>query len=283
MSQHATASADSKFHRIQQAVKWTVYTLLFVNFIFYFLEDWNRAVHTLTAASTILDWAAEFATSIDELGWFTLLFMFELETYILEDEDWKGWVGHAVRGARLVCFAMIAHTVYAFLVTVSDLQPTVPVENVANLCDMTGADISYVYNLEYTDISEQTCAELSDASQFYWVAEDPVVSDMTGLSLERDLAWADLAEVVIWLLVLATIEIIVRLQNRGVTAGTLMSVANRIKIFLYLSLVGLGVYWAYLSHWLYLWDELVWILGFAAIEMNVSEWREELLVEQVAA
>lgn len=279
MSQHATASADSKFHRIQQAVKWTVYTLLFVNFIFYFLEDWNRAVHTLTAASTILDWAAEFATSIDELGWFTLLFMFELETYILEDEDWKGWVGHAVRGARLVCFAMIAHTVYAFLVTVSDLQPTVPVENVANLCDMTGADISYVYNLEYTDISEQTCAELSDASQFYWVAEDPVVSDMTGLSLERDLAWADLAEVVIWLLVLATIEIIVRLQNRGVTAGTLMSVANRIKIFLYLSLVGLGVYWAYLSHWLYLWDELVWILGFAAIEMNVSEWREELLEE----
>ena len=279
MSQHATASADSKFHRIQQAVKWTVYTLLFVNFIFYFLEDWNRAVHTLTAASTILDWAAEFATSIDELGWFTLLFMFELETYILEDEDWKGWVGHAVRSARLVCFAMIAHTVYAFLVTVSDLQPTVPVENVANLCDMTGADISYVYNLEYTDISEQTCAELSDASQFYWVAEDPVVSDMTGLNLERDLAWADLAEVVIWLLVLATIEIIVRLQNRGVTAGTLMSVANRIKIFLYLSLVGLGVYWAYLSHWLYLWDELVWILGFAAIEMNVSEWREELLEE----
>ena len=283
MSHHASASADSKFHRIQQAVKWTVYTLLFVNFVFYFYEDWNRAVHTLGAASTILDRAGEFATSIDELGWFILLFMFELETYILEDEDWKGWVAHAVRGARLVCFAMIAHTVYAFLVTVSDLQPTVPVENVANLCDMTGADISYVYNLEYTDISEQSCAELSDASQFYWVAEDTVVSDMTGLSLERDLAWADLAEVVIWLLVLATIEIVVRLQNRGVTAGTLMSVANRIKIFLYLSLIGLGVYWAYLSHWLYLWDELVWILGFAAIEMNVSEWREELLVEQVAA
>ena len=283
MSHHASASADSKFHRIQQAVKWTVYTLLFVNFVFYFFEDWNRAVHTLTAASTILDWAGEFATSIDELGWFILLFMFELETYILEDEDCKGWVGHAVRGARLVCFAMIAHTVYAFLVTVSDLQPTVPVENVVNLCDMTGADISYVYNLEYTDISEQSCAELSDASQFYWVAEGTVVSDITGLGLERDLAWADLAEVVIWLLVLATIEIAVRLQNRGVTAGTLMSAVNRIKIFLYLSLIGLGVYWACLSHWLYLWDELVWILGFAAIEMNVSEWREELLGEQVAA
>jgi len=34
-----------------------------------------------------------------------------------------------------------------------------------------------------------------------------------------------------------------------------------------------------LSHWLYLWDELIWILGFAAIEMNVSEWRDELSQE----
>jgi hypothetical protein len=31
---------------------------------------------------------------------------------------------------------------------------------------------------------------------------------------------------------------------------------------------------------LYLWDELVWIGGFAAIEMNVSQWRDELLDKQ---
>ncbi len=42
----------------------------------------------------------------------------------------------------------------------------------------------------------------------------------------------------------------------------------------------MGVYWATLSHWLYFWDELVWIGGFAAIEMNVSEWRDELLNTQ---
>jgi hypothetical protein len=28
---------------------------------------------------------------------------------------------------------------------------------------------------------------------------------------------------------------------------------------------------------LYFWDELIWIGGFAAIEMNVSQRREELL------
>ena len=273
-SQIVTAT---NMHKIQQTIKWTVYALLIVNFVFYVFEDWNRAMFTLDASSTALKWAGEFATTIDELGWFLLLFMFEIETYIVDDEDWTGWIAHTVRGVRMFCYALIAHTVYAFSIVVIGLQPTVPVDDVANLCDLVGADVSYVYNLEYTDVNEQTCGELSDESQFFWLADDPVVSDMAGLSLERDLAWADLAEVVIWLLILLAIEVIVRLQSHGVTGGTLVSTLNALKFALYASLIGLGIYWASLSHWLYLWDELVWIGGFAAIEMNVSQWRDELL------
>jgi len=273
-SQIVTAT---NMHKIQQTVKWMVYALLIVNFVFYVFEDWNRAMHTLNAGSTVLDWAGEFATTIDELGWFLLLAMFEIETYIVDDEDWTGWIAHTVRGVRMFCYALIAHTVYAFTVVVIGLQPTVPVEDVANLCDMVGADVSYVYNLEYTDVNEQTCGELSDESQFFWLADDPVVSDMAGLSLERDLAWVDLAEVGLWLLILLAIEVIVRLQSHGVTGGTIISTLNALKIALYASLIGLGIYWASLGHWLYFWDELVWIGGFAAIEMNVSQWRDELL------
>ena len=280
MNSRTAVVADSNTHKIQQAVKWTVYTLLIVNFVFYIFEDWNRGVHTLHAGSTFLDWTSEFATSIDESAWFLLLFMFELETYVLGDKDWKGWVARTVRGVRLLCYVMIAHAVYAFSITVIDLQPTVAVENASNLCDLADANVSYVYNLEYTEVNEQTCGELSNASQFYHLADDPIVSDIAGLSLERDLAWADLIEVIVWLVILLAIEIVVRLQDRGVVGGTLMSVANKTKIFLYLSLIALGVYWASLSHWLYLWDELVWIGGFAAIEMNISEWRDELLGEQ---
>lgn len=263
-------------HKIQQAIKWTVYTLLLVNFAYYIFEDWDRANHTLTDTSTFLDWTKEFATSIDESAWFILLLMFELETYILDDKAWKGWVAHTVRATRLLCIAMIAHTVFAMVVTVNELQPTVPVENASSLCDIVNDDVSYVYNLEYTEVNEQTCADLSTASKFYRLGIDPVVSDLDGLNLERDLAWADLAEVIIWVVILAFIEIVVRLQDRGMTGGSLMSFANKTKLILYLSLIGIGVYWASLSHWLYLWDELVWILGFAAIEMNVSEWRDEL-------
>jgi hypothetical protein len=280
MNPREVASADSNVHKIQQAIKWTVYTLLIINFVFYIFEDWNRAIHTLHAGSTFLDWTSEFANSIDESAWFLLLFMFELETYVVADEDWTGWIAHTVRGARLFCYVLIAHTVYAYIIVVASLQPTVAVENVSDLCGLTSADVSYVYNLEYTEVSELTCGELSSESQFYWLAEDSVVSDMAGLNLERDLAWADLVEAVVWLLILLAIELVVRLQGQGITGGTLISTVNALSVFLYLSLIALGVYWATLSHWLYLWDELVWIGGFAAIEMNVSQWRDELLDKQ---
>lgn len=79
-------------HKIQQSIKWTVYTLLIVNFVFYIMEDWDRAMHTLNEGSTLLEWTSEFANSIDETAWFLLLFMFELETYTLSDKVLTGWV-----------------------------------------------------------------------------------------------------------------------------------------------------------------------------------------------
>lgn len=277
MNEHVPASADSKMHKIQQAIKWVVYTLLIINFVFYVVEDWGRAVHTLRAGATFLEWTSEFATTIDESAWFLLLFMFELETYVVDDEDWTGWLGHTVRGIRLTCYVLLAHTVYAFVIVIVSLQPTIAVEGVSNLCDMAGTDVSYVYNLEYTEVNEQTCSNLSDESQFYWLTEDSIVSDLAGLELERDLAWVDLAEALIWLLILLAIEVVVRLQGQGIVGGTLISTANTLSIILYASLIAIGVYWATLSHWLYLWDELVWICGFAAIEMNLNDWRGELL------
>jgi hypothetical protein len=275
-----TKSTGWSAHRIQQAIKWAVYLLLLVNFGYYIYEDWTRALHTLTAESTLADWAAEFATSIDEAAWFALLFMFELETYVLEDEAWKGWTARVVHGVRLVCYAMLAHTVYAYSVAVIDLNEIVPVENATTLCALADSDVSYVYNLGYTDVNEETCSQLSGANQFFWVAGDPVVTDADGLALELKLAWTDVAEAIIWLLIVGLIELVVRLQEKGVTTGRLLSAANRLKPVLYLLLMAIAAYWGTLSHWVYVWDEFMWIAGFAAIEMNVSEWRDEIEKER---
>ena len=71
-----------------QLLKWTVYSLLLLNMVYYAGEEAYIASHTLPADAPWWDWAEAFATTIDELAWFGLLFMFELETYILEDEDY---------------------------------------------------------------------------------------------------------------------------------------------------------------------------------------------------
>ena len=280
MSPATTSTRTWNAHKIQQALKWTVYALLLVNFAFYIAEDWNRVAYTLMSESTIFDWMAEFATSIDLVGWILLLCMLELETYVLEDEDWEGWVAYVVRGVRFGCYAMIAHTLYAVVLTTINLQPTLAVENVSNLCDMIGEDVSYVYNLGYTDVTLETCDALSASTELYWVTSGLIVTDKVGLELERVLAWMDLWEVMLWLLILLAIETVVRLQDRGITEGFILSVANSLKILMYLILLTFGVYWAVLSHWLYLWDELLWVAGFAAIEMNITKWRDELQVEK---
>ena len=280
MNSADTALSKLDLHKIQQIVKWSVYALLLINFAYYFYEDWTIAAHTLDLESSFLKWTSGFATSIDESAWFLLLLMFELETYFLEDRSGTDWTTRAVHAVRILCFIMIAHTVYAFAQTVIDLRPTVAVENVSSLCDMTDSEVSYVYNLEYTDVTTENCSQLSTSTQFYWLAEDPVVSDIDGLELERDLALVDLLEAVVWLFIIIAIEAIVRLQDRGIAGGTLLSGINLFKYVLYAILIAFGVYWATLSHWLYLWDELLWIGGFAAIEMNVSQWRDELIDEQ---
>lgn len=266
-------------HKLQQAVKWSIYALLIVNWGFYILEDWNTALHTLGPDSTFGEWARGFATSIDESAWFVLLLMLELETYILEDQDFKGWASKSMHAIRLVCFAMILYTVYAFVVTVVEYAPTVPVENVSSVCEMTNDELSLVYNLEYTEITEESCVGLSDATQFFRVGIDPVVATKDGLALERALAWGDLVEGIVWLLIIVSIELVIRLQERSVTGGTLITTINRMKVIFYLVLFALAVWWASLSHFLYTWDTFLWIAGFAAIELNINEWRDEILEE----
>ena len=267
-------------HRLQQVFKWTVYTLLVVNFGFYIVEDADRAIHTLGPGASLLQWAGEFATSIDTLAWFALLFMFELETYLIDDENWSRRKAIAIHGVRLVAYAMIAHTVFAYSDTVVDYSKTTPLEGLTSLCEIAGQDYSHVYNLDYSEITVANCGKLSEASNFYRLGEDKVVTSREGLALERRLAWFDVLEAIVWLVIIAAIEVIVRLQNRNVTGGPLRTTANRVKMVCYSILFFLAVYCG--RHWLLstgctTWDTALWVGGFAVIEMNVNEWRDEIL------
>jgi len=272
--------ATADLHKIQQTVKWIVYALLIANFGVYIYEDVDRALHTLTGASTLLDWSGEFATTLDTTAWLILLAMFEIETYTLEDRQWREWTAKTVHGIRILCYLIIAHTVYAYAVTAVDYSSTRPVADAASLCDLADDDVTFVYNLEYTPVTEDNCAMLSNAAEFYYLGDNPLVSTEAGLELERRLAWGDVIEAITWLVIIFAIEFVVRQQGRGVIGGVLMTSAKTLKLVGYAILFVLAGWWAYLGHWIYTWDTFVWIAGFAAIEMNVHEWRDELLDER---
>ncbi|MDJ0879906.1 MAG: hypothetical protein QNI86_14905 [Halieaceae bacterium] len=268
----------------REVMKVTIYALLLVNFGLYMLDDIEAASHEMRNGGTLLDWMQAFATTIDESAWFVLLLLFELETHVLSDEiQERPWVVRLVHGVRLFCILFLAHSVYAFWIIYWDLAQAEAVQGATHLCQLLGQDLSFVRNVEYSVLTGENCNTLSTAGQFFYTEPGLVVSDAEGLAIETRLALVDWLEVVIWLLILATIEIMVRLQDRGITRGRLVTVIKGSKLVLYTCLWAMAAWWASLGHYYYAWDETLWIIGFIAIESNMNEWKKEIEAKEAGS
>ena len=262
----------------RQLLKLVVYSLLIFNFFLYIRDDFVTSSHTLRSGSTFLEITRSFATTIDESAWITLLLLFELETYLLSDDPLSRSRTLLMQVIRLICYVSLAHTLYAWFGNLMELYASVPIEGVTSLCQMVSEDVSYAFNLVYTEINQSNCASLSTATQFFYV--DPptflIVEDHAGLVIEKQLAWIDLFEAITWLVILFTIEVAVWLQDRNIGKGLIFKVLKATKLSLYSLLWTAVAYWIYRGHYMFAWDEFVWIAGFTAIEMNMVEWRKEI-------
>ena len=68
-----------------------------------------------TAGDSIREYFNSYATSLDELAWFVLLFLFEAETYWLDAEAITNLKRKLFVALRFACYAFLAHTVYAYV------------------------------------------------------------------------------------------------------------------------------------------------------------------------
>lgn len=283
MSQVVDNSLAGRWRRLDkgQVVKWTVYSLLILNWGYYAVEEWYIASHTLRQGGTLLQWAEEFATTIDEFGWIGLLLLFEMETYALSDETLeKRWAAWTLHGLRMICYAMLLHTVFARATTVAGTEAVEQASGITNLCQVADQDISFGLNYRYEIITRENCNEFSSDDSFFML--DPsVITDTAGFVLERKHVWIDLNDVVVWLLVVWAIELAVWLQNRDIAGGRLMVVSHAARVF-YAVLFAHAAWWAWTGHWVWAWDQTLWICGFWLIEKNLSEWREEIIEESAA-
>ena len=259
----------------RQLIKITVYSLLLLNFGLYIINDITVAGHTAHSGWKWHDWTAAFATTIDESAWFLLLLLLELETYLLSDEAFTPVRVRVMQALRVVCILFIGHTVFAYGSYLLELGRTVELE-ATDLCQFVGSELSFARNFAYTEITPDSCAAIVASGPLYLFDQGQLLTDADGLRVEWELAWVDLLEVVTWLVILACIEVMVRLQERGVTRGALLNGARIGKAVLYGVLWLIAAYWAYRGHWVFAWDEALWILGFVAIGMNLSAWRDEI-------
>jgi hypothetical protein len=265
--------------KLRQTIKWVVYALLMVNWCYYIFDDWRAAQHTVAEGASLAEWMNAFATSFDELAWFAMLFLFEAETYWLDDEALTKMKRLAFVILRFFCYGFLAHTVYAYSFNLYELMHTVVMPTVNSACDLVGQDFSFVRNLVYTTIDATTCNSVSAAGALYQIGDSSVVTDLAGLDEMTFLGYIDIQDAIVWLAVVLIIEFVILLQEKGTSEGPLITTSNWATFALYGVLICHALIWAWKGHWVYGWDQLLWIGGFAAIEMNLSEWRDDLIEE----
>ena len=153
----------------RQVLKIAIYSLLFVNFILYIIDDVRIASYTMRNGGSILEWTRAFATTIDESAWLILLFLFELETYLLSDQTLsRPMFNRLMYSVRIFCYIFLVHSVYAFSVIYIDLLQVNSIIGISNLCELVPMDLSFVRNLAYTEIDLKNCLTLSSDEIFYF-------------------------------------------------------------------------------------------------------------------
>jgi len=255
----------------QQRLKWTVYALLFVDFLLYLYQDWESAAYMLGAHPVLLDWARAYVTSIDVAAWLALILFFELETYALADHQWTGLTRWVVRGMRLLCYVAIFNTSFSGLTILHAFRNPGALAAGTDLCDDTYRDWSFLRNRGYTELDAGNCSTISADREYFAIGSSDVVTDRAGLREGLILAWTDIVESIAWLLVVLANELVVRLERRA----RLLTALERSKAILYTLIVSIALYWGAKGQYLYLWDELLWVCGFFAIELNILDWKSD--------
>jgi hypothetical protein len=280
------AERDSYFgtntrYRLFQAIKYLVYLLLSLNVYLFLQEEITALSFTFTDGVGLGQVIQAFSATIDTGAWVILLLMFELETAVLDDDNIHGPVKWGLHGLRGLCYIAI---VYAFtgyyqeLATLYQVSPLLP----ADACALLGTDYSLLVDLdEYVPMDAANCAAL--VPPVYTLDGFDIVADEATLQAAQWLAWVDVINSADWILVVAILEIEVRLQLRGALTDRVMQVTKFIKLLLYTILFACAAYWGYAGDFLDFWDASLWLFAFIFIELNVFEWQYESDHKQAAA
>lgn len=266
----------SNRHQLFTLFKYCVYALLALNVYLFFMEEWTASRLQYPDGVPFGSLIEAYAATIDTAAWLVLILMFETETSILSGEHFTRPVVWSLHALRVFSYCFIVYAFYGYIVNVQVVGQVDIAAGITNLCDVVAGNWSYAVTLDqYELITNENCASFSDAGRYYQYSGMQVLADEAAIIDILRLAWLDVINAGVWLLVVLNLEIDVRLQEHGKLDGTVLRISNVSKFFIYTVLFLAAVYWGVKGDFVDFWDAFLWLLAFVLIEMNVFNWRQE--------
>ena len=268
---------------LYQFFKYFVYVMLAMNVYWFFDEEMTAAGVQFPHGIAAGDLIEAFSSTIDTAAWVVLLLMFELETYVLEDRHFTARVTWTLHGLRALCYVIIVYAFFGYMDNLAFLYEATMLEGVRSACALLPEPWSWATTLdEYAELTLANCASFAPDGTLYRFRDIPAVVDLQGLTDIRRLAWVDVINSAVWLLVLLVLEIDVRLQQCGRFEGVALAASSAAKVLLYALLLLAAVYWGIKGDFVDFWDAFLWLVAFVFIELNIFEWRREEMADNPA-
>jgi hypothetical protein len=267
--------------RLFTGVKYAVYLALLGNVYFFLQEELGSLQHTFSGRLSLGQLVQVFAATIDTAAWVILLLLFELETWVLDDETITGWTRRSLHGIRMLCGLAIFWAFLGYCAELLTLFDTTWMADFAG-CASAAGDWSLLVRLdEYVPLDAGNCSAVADGA--WRIGDFAIVADPGTLKATRYLAWTDVVNSAAWILVVILLEVEVRLQLRGRLTDAVVDGTRYLKYVLYSTLFSAAVYWGFEGKFLDFWDASLWLFAFIFIELNVFDWQRDTQEEALVA
>ncbi len=256
-----------------QSFKYAIYALLAVNTGHFFIDNFTGSEFTYSDGMKLGDVIVAYTDFIDTAAWLVLLLMLELETFVIPDERMKGWLDWSISAVSFVCWAVILYSFYGYVATLgvpmgfdaySGPDPCTAVDGATALARSLG---------EYETLTAENCTLLT--SPVFYNAELSMFATPENLSLIKRLAWTDVVNSGLWVLIVVILELEIYLKSSKIFGTKFFLAYKLFKVALYAILFVNAVYWWMLGAPWDAWDAFIWIVAFFFIEMNMVSWQEE--------
>lgn len=256
-----------------QVFKYSIYAAVFINVFLFFKKEIASSAHRYAEISSFSQFLEAYTSTIDTAAWAILLFLFELETYIIPDEKFQGGLEWLFRIIRGFCYVVIVSSFLGYCSNYSWLQKFDAVE-LTTLCTVKGQ--SWMVELdEFKTINEGNCDKLAKVQSFFKHSSKAIYTDAHYYKESIWLSVIDILNSLSWILIVIILEIDVWLQHKGRLNRHSSLLSTIAKNTLYAVLIFAAIYWGIYGDFLEFWDAFMWIVAFFFIEMNIIEWREE--------